>query len=393
MSERRARREIDDAVLHIKDLRTYFYLQERGRFLRAVDGVTLTVQPGETLVVVGESGSGKSVTMLSVMGLLSSAPGVVTGRIWYRKPGETDAVNLLEGLERFAQLTAEPALQVEKDHRGWLRWNEAGMKERRGRDFAMIFQNPRGALHPFFTVGEQISEVIRRRSSFSNGGLSRPEISRKDAMDEASEWLSRVHLDSPQKRLADYPHSLSGGMCQRVMIAMTLAARPSVLIADEPTTGLDATIQSRVLDLMEEMKAELQTTTIVITHDMGVARRLADRVAVMYAGRVVEIGPAADVLDRAHEPKHPYALGLLRAIPSEEDIREGRRLTVIEGDVPDLSRLSPGCQFVDRCTMKPEGQEERCEESEPELETVATNHKVRCWNYSNGSDSQARQRT
>ncbi len=380
MRERRARREIDEAVLYIRDLRTYFYLQGRGRFLRAVDGVTLTVQPGETLVVVGESGSGKSVTMLSVMGLLSSAPGVVTGRIWYRKPGETDAVNLLEGLERFAELTPEPALRIEKDHRGWLRWNDAGMKERRGRDFAMIFQNPRGALHPFFTVGEQISEVIQRRSSFSNGGLSR-----KEAMDEAGEWLSRVHLDSPQKRLADYPHSLSGGMCQRVMIAMTLAARPSVLIADEPTTGLDATIQSRVLDLMEEMKAELQTTTIVITHDMGVARRLADRVAVMYAGRVVEVGPAADVLDRAHEPKHPYTLGLLRAIPSEEDIREGRRLTVIEGDVPDLSQLVSGCQFVERCTMKPEGQEELCEESEPELETVAPNHRVRCWNHSNGS--------
>ena len=385
MSDRRARREIDDAVLHIKDLRTYFYLQERGRFLRAVDGVTLTVQPGETLVVVGESGSGKSVTMLSLMGLLSSAPGVVTGKIWYKKPGDRDAVNLLEGLDRFAELKTEPSLRVAKDHRGWLRWNDVGMKERRGRDFAMIFQNPRGALHPFFTVGEQICEVIQRRSAFSNGNSGG--LSRKEAMDEAGEWLSRVHLDSPQKRLADYPHSLSGGMCQRVMIAMTLAARPSVLIADEPTTGLDATIQSRVLDLMEEMKAELETTTIVITHDMGVARRLADRVAVMYAGRVVEIGPAKDVLDRAHEPKHPYALGLLRAIPSEDDIREGRRLTVIEGDVPDLSRLGSGCQFVERCTHKPEGQEELCLESEPELESVATNHRVRCWNYSNGSAS------
>ena len=410
MSETRSRREPEEAeaeaeaVLYIQDLRTYFYLPARARFLRAVDGVSLTVQPGETLVVVGESGSGKSVTMLSVMGLLTSAPGVVTGRIWYRPPGEKDAVNLLEGLERFAQFTAEPALRVEKDHRGWLRWNDAGMKERRGRDFAMIFQNPRGALHPFFTVGEQISEVIQRRSSFNSGNSgsagSAGELSRKEAMDEACEWLSRVHLDSPQKRLADYPHNLSGGMCQRVMIAMTLAARPSVLIADEPTTGLDATIQSRVLDLMEEMKAELQTTTIVITHDMGVARRLADRVAVMYAGRVVEIGPAADVLDRAHEPKHPYALGLLRAIPSEEDIREGRRLTVIEGDVPDLSRLSSGCKFVERCTMKPEGPDgkaELCVESEPELEPVepvepvenaATNHQVRYWNYSNGSTRQ-----
>src|SRR5262249_61837841 len=167
--------------------------------------------------------------------------------------------------------------------------------------------------------------------------------------------LAKVLLDSPAKRLSDYPHNLSGGMCQRVMIAMALAARPTVLIADEPTTGLDATIQSRVLDLMEEMKAALKTTTIVITHDMGVARRLADRVAVMYAGRVVEDGPARDVLKGTYEIKHPYTHGLLYAIPSAGDIRQRRRLTVIEGDVPDLSRLPPGCQFPERGGMKPAG--------------------------------------
>jgi oligopeptide/dipeptide ABC transporter ATP-binding protein len=160
---------------------------------------------------------------------------------------------------------------------------------------------------------------------------------------------------------------------------MTLAARPKVLIADEPTTGLDATIQSRVLDLLEEMKAELRTTTIVITHDMGVAKRLADRVAVMYAGRVVELGEAKDVLDRTHEPKHPYAYGLLGAIPTVEDIRSRRRLSVIEGDVPDLSRLGRGCQFDSRCGVKPPGEEERCSEKEPELEKVGPNHRLRCW--------------
>jgi peptide/nickel transport system ATP-binding protein len=234
----------------------------------------------------------------------------------------------------------------------------------------MIFQNPRNALHPLFTVGQQVREAVKRRS---------PEVSSSEALEEAEAWLSRVHLDSPKKRLSDYPHSLSGGMCQRVMIAMTLAARPKVLIADEPTTGLDATIQSRVLDLLEEMKAELRTTTIVITHDMGVAKRLADRVAVMYAGRVVELGEAKDVLDRAHEPKHPYAYGLLGAIPTVEDIRSRRRLSVIEGDVPDLSRLGRGCQFHSRCGVKPPGGEERCSEKEPELEKVGPNHRLRCW--------------
>jgi oligopeptide/dipeptide ABC transporter ATP-binding protein len=247
------------------------------------------------------------------------------------------------------------------------------MKELRGRDLAMIFQNPRNALHPFFTVGRQIEEVIERRS---------PSLARAEVSEEAESLLARVQLDSPAKRLRDYPHNLSGGMCQRVMIAMTLAAKPTVLIADEPTTGLDATIQSRVLDLMEEMKAERSTTTIVITHDMGVARRLADRVAVMYAGRVVEVGAARDVLDREHEPKHPYAHGLLRAIPTTEDIVARRRLTVIGGDVPDLSRLGSGCQFVERCGMMPSGREELCREKEPELETVSPGHRLRCWLHS-----------
>ncbi len=368
---RPSRREGEGAVLFIRDLRTYFYLPGRGRFLRAVDGVRLFVKEGETLVVVGESGSGKSVTMLSALGLVTAAPGVVAGRVWYRRPGQEDPVNLLEGLERFVRLAPGPPLRVEKDNRRWLRWQEAGLRDRRGRDFAMIFQNPRNALHPYFTVGQQIREAIRRRS---------PGISAAEAATEAQEWLAKVHLDSPAKRLGDYPHNLSGGMCQRVMIAMALAAKPAVLIADEPTTGLDATIQSRVLDLMEEMKAALKTTTIVITHDMGVARRLADRVAVMYAGRVVEDGPAKDVLKGTHEIKHPYTHGLLYAIPSAGDIRERRRLMVIDGDVPDLSRLPSGCQFADRCGMKPAGREHLCAE-EPGLDAPVPGHRVRCWRH------------
>lgn len=368
-ASRPARREGEGAVLFIRDLKTYFHLPQRGRMLRAVDGVRLSVKEGETLVVVGESGSGKSVTMLSVMGLVPTAPGIVSGRIWYRPPGQ-DQVNLLEGLEHFARFEPGPPLRVLKDNRRWLRWHEATMRERRGRDFAMIFQNPRNALHPYFTVGQQLVEAIRRRS---------PRTAKAVARAEAREWLGRVHLDSPGRRLDDYPHNLSGGMCQRVMIALALAARPVVLIADEPTTGLDATIQSRVLDLLEEMKAELKTTTVVITHDMGVARRLADRVAVMYAGRVVEEGAARDVLSGTHALKHPYTHGLLYAIPSAGDIREKRRLTVIEGDVPDLSRLPGGCQFAPRCGVKPAGLEARCGEQEPELVAPVPGHRVRCW--------------
>jgi peptide/nickel transport system ATP-binding protein len=366
---RPARREGEGAVLFIRGLRTYFYLPGRGRFLRAVDGVSLAVKPGETLAIVGESGSGKSVTALSVMGLVTTPPGVVAGRIWYRPTGSEEPVNLLDGLDHFVTFDPGPPVRIDKNSRRWRRFHEASMRQRRVR---MIFQNPRNALHPFFTVGQQIVEVIRERS---------PELGAAAASAEAQEWLAKVHLDSPARRLGDYPHNLSGGMCQRVMIAMALAARPVVLIADEPTTGLDATIQSRVLDLMEEMKATFQTTTIVITHDMGVARRLADRVAVMYAGRVVEEGPARDVLSGTCEVKHPYTHGLLYAIPSAGDIRARRRLTVIEGDVPDLSRLPAGCQFAERCTMKPAGQETHCTEEEPELSAVVPGHRVRCWRH------------
>jgi oligopeptide/dipeptide ABC transporter ATP-binding protein len=359
-------------VLAIRDLRTYFHVPERDRLVRAVDGVSLTVNDRETLAVVGESGSGKSATMLTVLGLLTSPPGVVTGRVLYKRPGEPRPVDLLEGLERFARFTPGPPARVEKDDRGWRRWLDAQLRDLRGRELAMIFQSPRSSLHPHFTVGQQLLEAIRRRSPWTR---------RRKARSEAAEWLARVHIDAPRKRLADYPHSLSGGMCQRVMIAMALAARPVVLIADEPTTGLDATVGSRVLDLMEEMKSELGTTTIVITHDIGVARRLADRIAVMYAGRVVEVGPARDVLDPAYEPKHPYTRALLRSLPSVEDIRQRRRLAVIEGDVPDLSCRSAGCRFAERCGEKPEEHEERCVEEEPALEMVLPRHEVRCWRH------------
>jgi oligopeptide/dipeptide ABC transporter ATP-binding protein len=281
-------------------------------------------------------------------------------------------VDLLEGLDHFVDFETGPPPRVKKDIRGWRRWHEKTMRQRRGRDFAMIFQNPRNALHPHFTVGQQIVEVVKRRA---------PKTSKTAARREAQDWLARVHLDAPARRLGDYPHNLSGGMCQRIMVAMSLASRPTVLIADEPTTGLDATIQSRVLDLMEEVKAELKTTTIVITHDMGVARRLADRIAVMYAGRIVESGVAREVLDPAHEPKHPYARGLLASIPSAEHVRDKRRLSIIEGDVPDLSRLATGCQFAERCALMPQGRERLCHEHEPPLERVAPRHHLRCWRH------------
>jgi len=308
--------------------------------------------------------------MLSIMGLLSTGPGVVSGRIAYRRPGSEQPIDLLEGLERYARYTPGAESRVEKDDRGWQRWHDARMRPLRGRDLAMIFQNPRSALHPYFKVGQQITEAVRRGN---------PGLGAREARERAVEWLAKVHIDAPRRRLYDYPHNLSGGMCQRVMVAMALAARPAVLIADEPTTGLDATVQSRVLDLLEEMKAELGTTTVVVTHDIGVARRLADRVAIMYAGRIVEQGPAGDVLSPDSLRKHPYTRGLLRSVPTPEDVARRARLRVIQGDVPDLSRLEAGCQFAPRCSEKPAGREERCHDEEPALELVSQRHEIRCW--------------
>jgi peptide/nickel transport system ATP-binding protein len=359
-------------LLAIEGLRTWLHVPARGRFVQAAARVDLTLHEGETLCIVGESGSGKSVTMLSVLGLLTAEPGIVGGRIWYRRPGTRDPQNLLAGIERFVKIEDGPPLRVAKDVRGFRRHHERTLRPLRGRDFAMIFQSPRTALHPHLTVGQQLGEAIRR---------ARPETSHGDAQEEAVELLSRVHLDAPRARLADYPHRLSGGMCQRVMIALALAARPALLIADEPTTGLDATVQSRVLDLMEEVKHTYRTATIVVTHDIGVARRLADRIAVMYAGRVVEVGPADALLDRARAPKHPYTDGLLRAIPTEDDIRERRWLQAIGGDVPDLAMLPPGCPFAARCGARPEADPDRCDREPPPRIDVAPDHALRCWRH------------
>ncbi len=366
----------DAPLLSIRGLLTYFHLPRRGRFVRAVDGMDLDVHEGETLVLVGESGSGKSAAMLSVLGLLASSPGVIAGHIAYRRPGERQPVDLLDGLERCVRLSPGPPLRIAKDDRRWRRVSEARLHPLRGRELAMIFQNPRNALHPCFTVGQQLVEALRRADA---------SLSSAAAREAALEWLARVQIDAPRRRLDDYPHALSGGMCQRVMIALALAARPALLIADEPTTGLDATVQSRVLDLMLELRRATGTTSIVVTHDMRVARRLADRVAVLYAGRVVEVGPAALLLDPAREPKHPYTRGLLRSLPGADDIRQRRRLVTIPGDVPDLSRPRRGCAFAERCAEKFELDTERCEGQEPALERVASAHAVRCWRHGKAS--------
>jgi oligopeptide/dipeptide ABC transporter ATP-binding protein len=296
----------------------------------AVDGVDLRVERGRTLGIVGESGCGKSVTALSIMGLVPQPPGrIAAGEI------------LLDG---------EDLLKAKPER----------MRDLRGDQLAMIFQEPMTSLNPAFPVGDQIAEALLRHK----------EIGKEEAAKAAIEMLRRVRIPSPERRAADYPHQLSGGMRQRVMIAMALACDPKLLIADEPTTALDVTIQAQILELMRELREEFGTAIILITHDLGVIAELADDVAVMYAGKVVERCPAEKLFA---EPQHPYTIGLLGSIPRLHLERE--RLAAIDGFVPDAAALPKGCGFHPRCPFAID----RCSVEAPPLVEIQAGHSVACW--------------
>jgi peptide/nickel transport system ATP-binding protein len=371
-------------LLEVRGLRTYFWHPTRRAFVRSVDGVDLEIAAGETLGVVGESGSGKSVTALSVMGLVEEAPGVIEGRM------RLEGTDLLEGLSEHVRVTGRegglevgghraggPVAAVEADLDGWRRRRELTYRGLRGRVLAMVFQNARAALHPHMTIGAQVAEAIR---------LHVAGVGRREAETRAIEWLARVRLDAPRRRARDYPAQLSGGMCQRAMIAMALAAEPRLLLADEPTTGLDATTQARIVDLLETLSrgsAGHRRASLVISHDIGIVRRLADRVAVMYAGQVVESGPADLLLSSwgAGLPRHPYTDALLAARPSDAEIAARARLRAIPGEVPDATARPRGCRFFPRCPAAARASpavRARCEAEAPALVTVAAGHRVRC---------------
>ncbi|MCY0878653.1 MAG: ABC transporter ATP-binding protein [Firmicutes bacterium] len=324
-------------VLEVNNLRTHFFTDEG--VVPAVDGVSFYVDEEETLGIVGESGSGKSVTSLSVMRLVPNPPGrIVGGEIWFQ--GE----NLL---------TKTPG----------------EMRQIRGKDMAMIFQEPMTSLNPVYTVGDQIAETI----------LLHQRVSRREAFQRAVEMLRLVGIPAPERRAREYPHQLSGGMRQRVMIAMALACNPKLLIADEPTTALDVTIQAQILDLMKRLQSEFHAAIMLITHDLGVVAETCDRVAVMYAGKVVEEA-STEALFR--EPLHPYTEGLLASIPRvDEDRRE--KLHVIEGTVPNLLHLPPGCPFQPRCPRAME----ICRVQAPILSEVEPGRKVSCWLYDAGKEA------
>jgi len=323
-----------ERLLDVKNLKTYFFTDEGT--VRAVDGVDLHIDKSETLGVVGESGCGKSVTALSVMKLIPQPPGkIVEGQILYEGKNLVDL----------------PAGQ---------------MRKIRGKEISMIFQEPMTSLNPVFTCGEQIAEALRLHEG----------LGRREAMDKTVEMLKLVHIPNAERRVKEYPHQLSGGMRQRIMIAMALSCNPKLLIADEPTTALDVTIQAQILELLNELKARLKMAIMLITHDMGVIAETAQRVVVMYAAKVAE---EASVADLFKEPLHPYTQGLLRSIPRIDlAATERRRLEVIGGTVPTLrGEIAPGCRFAPRCPfVKPV-----CTEKDPVLKEVKPGHKVSCWLY------------
>ena len=326
---------VDAPVLQIEALKTYFFTFEG--VARAVDDVSFAIAKGEILGVVGESGCGKSVTAQSVMRLIPEPPGrIVEGRILF------DGRDLVH-------------LSLEQ------------MRTVRGRRIAMIFQEPMSSLNPVYTVGEQIAEMF----------MLHLKLSRRESLNRSIEMLRKVQIPAPEKRVQAYPHQLSGGMRQRAMIAMALACNPEILIADEPTTALDVTIQAQILDLMLQLKADYHTAIMMITHDLGVIAEMAQRVVVMYAGKVVETAPTAAIFKN---PKHPYTRGLLQSIPKlgERARRGRRRLREIAGIVPSLYDLPEGCRFYPRCPERME----KCREHLPEILDTGGGHEVRCWLHS-----------
>ena len=319
------------AFLEVKDLHVSFPTGDG--VVRAVDGLSFSVEKGKTLAIVGESGSGKSVTAQAVMGLLNRNFADITGQVW------------LDGQDLLAM-------------------SDDQVRELRGESMAMIFQDPMSSLHPFYRIGDQLMEAVRIHHK----------VSKSEARERAIDALRQVGIPAPERRVDDYPHQLSGGMRQRVMIAMALINSPQLLIADEPTTALDVTVQAQITELMLKLQAETGTTLMIITHDLGVVADMADEVCVMYGGRVVEYAPVNEVYYR---PQHPYTHGLLASVPRLATDRVDR-LDPIPGNPPSLINLPSGCVFHPRCSRRDEVSGDRCRTEEPALVSVATDHLVRC---------------
>jgi oligopeptide/dipeptide ABC transporter ATP-binding protein len=340
-AQRHRRARAGEVLLDVRDLRTSFHMREGS--VRAVTGVNLSVRRGEILGLVGESGCGKSVTSLSIMRLIAPPGQIESGQVLF-------------------------------DGDDLLRTSDRRMRSIRGDRISMIFQQPTSSLNPVLNVGFQIGEVLEVHR----------QMKRKAARQRALELLRMVGIPDPERRISSYPHEMSGGMAQRVMIAMALACEPELLIADEPTTALDVTIQAQILDLMRRLQQEFGTAIVLITHDLGVVAEMCDRVAVMYAGEIIEQTDTRALFSR---PLHPYTQGLIGSVPALGQTKE--ELTTIPGGVPNLIDLPTGCRFAPRCTARVEHEVEPATEHHPELRQLRSGHDVRCWLYHTSPDTPA----
>ena len=331
----------DQPLLEVSGLKTHFFTEDG--VVRAVDGVDFYINRGEILGLVGESGCGKSVTVLSVMRLIGVPGRVVSGEVTF-------------------------------ENHDLLKLSENEIQNIRGNQISMIFQQPQSSLNPVFSIGDQLTEVFHIHTN----------MDKKEAWERSVELLRVVGIPDAEQKASAYPHEMSGGQAQRVMIAMALALRPKLLIADEPTTALDVTIQAQILDLVRDLRNQMDTAVIIITHDLGVVAEIADRVAVMYAGQIIE---GSNVTNLFEQPLHPYTQGLINSIPILGEEKE--RLDVIEGTVPNLINLPPGCRFAPRCRAREEHELSICFEHIPDLKSVQSDHSVRCWLYQDREEHKA----
>jgi oligopeptide/dipeptide ABC transporter ATP-binding protein len=320
---------MENKILEVRNLKTFF--QTQNGIAKAVDGIDFSLDQGEILGIVGESGCGKSVTALSILRLVPNPPGkIISGEVYF------------EGKDL-------------------LKFSEKEMRNIRGNKITMIFQEPMVSLNPVYTIGEQIAETIRLHLG----------LSRKQALERVIKLLKSVGIPSPEERVLNYPHQMSGGMRQRVMIAMAISCHPKLIIADEPTTALDVTIQSQILNLMRKLRDELNTAIILISHNLGIIAEMVESVIVMYAGRIMEKSPVIDLFET---PLHPYTAGLLKSVPR---LDQKKRLHIIPGNVPNILELPQGCVFNDRCEKKIK----KCNMEEPPLVEMDTQRYCRCWLY------------
>ena len=352
---------MNQPVLTVNDLNVYFHTRQSYRLSQVLSNISFKLYQGETLGIIGESGSGKSITLLSMLGLIGGNPGICSGEILLNN--QHQSINLLQDIDQAVFIKQETNCpEINKNTGFWKKHIEPRFKKVRGNTLSMIFQNPRLAFNPYISIGKQISETIRLHTTIKN---------KKTAKEKAIEWLTAVKMDAPHIRYNNNPYGLSGGMCQRALIAMALSSEARIILADEPTSGLDATVQSEILDLLQELKVKYQKSMLIVSHDLGVMQKISDRLLVYYQGHIVETASTQDILHRP-EKLHPYTQILLNAHKATGFIEESK--IQIQNVIVSGCPFHTHCQFVHELNNK-------CLKEKPDLKEISPGHYIACWKY------------